>query len=155
MVTVDNMKKEEVMAALNGTFPPDEEPAPAGAGDWQDAGGGNEEIWKFDENPVLQGRYIDIRRNVGEYGSNMYIIQTPDLGGKIYAIWGSTVLDGRFFSDVDEVNPRGRTPRIPIGSEVRVEYLGEDEEHRKKGKKATKMYKVLFRQPAQPPMQEA
>lgn len=84
------------------------------------------EAWKPEEQKVIFGTYKAKRTNVGLNNSNMYMVQEDDKE-ETTGIWGSTVLDSRF-------------EEIPIGSRVKVEYLGEE-----KGKRATyKNYKVVY-----------
>ena len=96
---------------LNEVFPPEEDLAKDG---WVKTGGGDEEAWDFEQNPVLQGLYIEVRRNVGDNNSNFYIIEDAKTNTRV-GMWGSTVIDARFFTDTNE-------PRIATGSEVRIEY---------------------------------
>lgn len=63
---------------------------------------------------VLTGYYTGKKTDVGQNGSNLYEIQMSEEGpnyGRLVAIWGSSLLDGRF----DEV---------PLNSMVRITCLG-------------------------------
>jgi spore coat protein U-like protein len=80
----------------------------------------------WDQAKPIQGVYKRQLTNVGPNNSAQYVIDTTD--GEV-AVWGSTVLDNKFES-------------VPVGSEVRVEYLG-----MAKGKtgKEYKDYKVQYK----------
>ena len=136
MVTVDKMSKEEVDEALNATFPPDEE-------GWERVGGDTGDMWDFDENAVLQGVLVDVRRDVGPNNSNIYQIHQDYPEGEVVGMWGSTLLDGRFLADDGSL-------KIPLGNEVRVEYKGKE-----KSEKSGRSYKnfEVFHRPR--PMEKA
>ncbi len=67
--------------------------------------------WDPEEGEEIQGQLAEIRKDVGPNHSNVYVIQTED--GEI-DIWGKTVLDQEL-------------PKIPIGTDVRIKYLGDKE----------------------------
>lgn len=91
-----------------------------------EAGSNTGNTWKPDEQKVIFGTYKAKKVNVGPNNSNVYVIKEDDKEEDT-GVWGSTVLDGRF-------------EEIPIGSRVKIEYLGEE-----KGKRATyKNYKVVY-----------
>lgn len=91
-----------------------------------EAGSGSGDAWIPTERPTIFGTYKAKKSNVGPNNSNMYMIREDDKEEDT-GVWGSTVLDGRF----DE---------IPVGSRVKIDYLGEE-----KGKRATyKNYKVVY-----------
>lgn len=72
--------------------------------------GASGDTWDFENQKVLIGTFKARKSNVGRNNSMMYVI---DEDGKQEPtnVWGSTVLDGRF-------------SEIPVGSRVRIEYLG-------------------------------
>lgn len=91
-----------------------------------EAGSGSGTTWKPDEQKVIFGTYRAKKTNVGPNNSNVYVIKEDDQDEPT-SVWGSTVLDSRF-------------EEIPVGSRVKIEYLGEE-----KGKRATyKNYKVVY-----------
>jgi hypothetical protein len=110
MVTVDKMSTADLSMALNDTFPP-------GDNGWTKVGGGEEEIWDFAKNgAAIEGLLLEVRHDIGKHKSNLYIIQQPGTGNT-YGVWGSTVIDGKFFNDDGSV-------KIAVGNEVRIEYAG-------------------------------
>ena len=77
------------------------------ADEWTEAKAG--EVFKFEkEGDTLIGKLQFKRTDVGKNKSNMYDIQTED---KLVSVWGTQVLD-------DKIR------LVPIGSEVKIEYLG-------------------------------
>lgn len=91
-----------------------------------EAGSGSGDTWKPDEQAVIFGTYIGNKSNVGPNASMVYLIKEDDKEENT-SVWGSTVLDSRF-------------EEIPVGSRVKIEYLGLE-----KGKRATyKNYKVVY-----------
>jgi len=80
----------------------------------------------WDQKAPIQGTYKRNLSNVGPNNSMQYVVATDD--GEV-AVWGSTVLDNKFES-------------VPVGAEVRVEFLG-----MAKGKtgKEYKDYKVQYK----------
>lgn len=95
-----------------------------------EAGNGGKS-WDEKERSVVIGTYKAQKSNVGPNNSNMYMLR-EDGEDEDTGVWGSTVIDGRF----DE---------IPIGSRVRVEYLG-----KKEGKRGQfKDYSVKYNKPSQ------
>ena len=94
-----------------------------------EAGSGSGETWKPDEQAVIFGTYKGSKSNVGPNNSMVYLIR-EDGKDEDTSVWGSTVLDGRF-------------EEVPVGSRVKIEYLGME-----KGKRATyKNYKVVYVKP--------
>jgi len=65
--------------------------------------------WDFDQNKVIEGKYVGKREGIGKWKKAVYQILADD---GTYEVWGSTVLD-RKMSEVE------------IGEEVRIEHLGE------------------------------
>lgn len=92
--------------------------------DWQEANANNDDMWDLKD--PLEGRYVSKKVGVGANSSMVYTIALPTHN---VGVWGSTVLDSKF-------------QEVPIGSEVRVEFLGMN-----KGKsgKEYKDFKLLFR----------
>lgn len=99
--------------------------------EWQEAAATNDSTW--DQKKPIEGKYIGNKKEVGPNLSMMYTIENED--GKT-GVWGSTVLDSKF-------------QEVPVGSMVRVEFLGME-----KGLsgKEYKDYKVLYKDA---PMTEA
>jgi len=95
-------------------------------GEWVEATGGSGESW--DKLEPVQGIYLRKKENVGRNKSNMYVLKVED---KEISVWGSAVIDGSMGD-------------VPIGSEVRIEPLGEAV-----GKTGVKYnnFKVMFRIP--------
>lgn len=75
------------------------------AGNWIEV---NESSDTWDLKEPIQGIYKSKKENVGPNNSNQYIVETKD--GNV-GVWGSTVLDNKF-------------AEVPVGSEVKIEYLG-------------------------------
>lgn len=92
-----------------------------------EAGSGGGESWKPENvGDVVFGTYRAMKTNVGKHNSNVYVIQ-EDGKDETTSVWGSTVIDGRF-------------EEIPVGSRVKIEYLGEVS-----GKSAKyKDYKIVY-----------
>lgn len=152
------MSKDEMMEALNQmdldepavstkAMPADDKSI------WEEVGGGaREPVWEFGQPPEskpIEGILIDVRKGIGKYNQNLYVIQVPDLSGKPYAVWGCTVLDNKFYSDTDQY-PKGQVLQIPLGSKVRIVYLGLDP-NSKGGRNPAKLYKVFFIRPEKLP----
>lgn len=57
----------------------------------------------------LHGFYTGVKRNVGKFNANIYVIEDTD--DKKWDVWGSTVLDGAF-------------DQIKLGAEVEIEFTG-------------------------------
>lgn len=98
------------------------------ADEWREVGAGSDETW--DQEQPVQGLLIAKKTDVGPNNSMVYIIEQP--GGSRISIWGSTVLDTKF-------------EQVPIGAEVRVEFLGKVKSPTP-GRSPYKDYKVLIRQ---------
>ena len=83
--------------------------------------------WDQEAQSVIFGTYKARKSNVGQNNSNMYMIQ-EDGKDEVTGVWGGTVLDGRF-------------EEIPVGSRVKIEYLGKE-----KSQKGImfKNYKVVY-----------
>lgn len=80
-----------------------------------EAGNGGD-AWKPTEQKVIIGLYKAVKTNVGPNSSNMYMVR-EDGKDEDTGIWGSSVIDSRF-------------EEVPIGSRVRVEFLGEEKSKR-------------------------
>jgi hypothetical protein len=87
----------------------------------------------------IQGFYVNKRTGVGQNDSNVYEIELA--GGELVSMWGSALIDGKF----DE---------IPMGCEVRVEYLG-IAQPRTAGGRPYANFKILFDETSKKPMSEA
>jgi hypothetical protein len=77
---------------------------------------------------TLQGTYIDLEEDVGQFSSKLYTIKTAK--GEI-KVWGSTVLDELM-------------KKVDIGMEVRITYKGKQPS--KGGKNPWKDFKVEYRE---------
>jgi hypothetical protein len=77
---------------------------------------------------TLQGTYIDLEENVGQFKSNLYTIRTNE--GEV-KVWGSTVLDGLM-------------DKVDMGLEVRITFNGKQPS--KSGKNPWKDFKVEYRE---------
>jgi len=49
--------------------------------------------WDFDDNPIFEGIYIDLRHDVGSFRKKVY--QFEDDNGERWEIWGSTVIENK------------------------------------------------------------
>ncbi len=87
----------------------------------------------------IQGFYVNKRENVGQNDSNVYEIKLNP-SGELVAIWGSALLDGKF-------------AQIPLGCEVRVEYLG-IAQPKTQGGRPYANFRVLFDANSRAPMSE-
>jgi len=97
--------------------------------DWLEAGSGNGDTWKPENvGDTITGTLKQVKTNVGQNNSNVYMILEE---GKSDAtsVWGSAVLDTKF-------------EEIPVGSMVRIEFIG-----REKGKSPMpyKNFKVMYK----------
>jgi len=95
---------------------------------WIEVNPTTEEMWNPEEQETIQGIYVSLKIKVGPNESNVYVLNTVD--NKKVGVWGSRVLDDRF-------------KEIPIGSEIKIEYLGE--QRTKKGGRTYQNYKVFYR----------
>ena len=80
-------------------------------GEWEEMTDSGEQVpvWEPKKGEVIQGILVKKRGNIGQYKSNIYIIE--QLGGEKIGIWGSIIIDGHFDS-------------LPFGTEVKIKYLG-------------------------------
>lgn len=62
----------------------------------------------WNQKEPIEGVFSSTKHDVGPNKSNMYMLQTKD---GTTGVWGSTVLDSKF-------------EQIPVGSEVRVSFIG-------------------------------
>lgn len=76
---------------------------------------------------TLQGTYIDIEEDVGQFKSKLYTIRTSE--GEV-KVWGSTVLDGLM-------------EKVDLGVEVRITF--KCKQPSKSGKNPWKDFKVEYR----------
>ena len=103
---------------------------------WTKAGSMDSDAWDFTKNSILEGLYVKKQVQVGPNDSNMYHIENK-ADNEMYGVWGSTALDAKF-------------GEIPLGSEVKIEYLGEATSE--KTGRTYKNFEVLYRPM---PMQKA
>lgn len=92
-----------------------------------EAGNGGESWKPENEGDVIFGTYKANKHNVGINNSEVYVIQ-EDGKDEPTSVWGGTVLDSRF-------------EEIPVGSRVKIEYLGKV---KGKGPKPYNNYKVVY-----------
>lgn len=92
-----------------------------------EAGSTSGDAWDMKVQPILVGTYKAKKTNVGPNNSNMYMVR-EDGKEEDTGVWGSTVIDGRF-------------EEIPVGSRVKIEYLGEEKSQRGS---TFKNYKILY-----------
>lgn len=96
--------------------------------DWVEAGNGGE-TWKPENvGDSITGTFKAVKTNVGVNKSNVYVLQEEGKD-ETTSVWGSTVLDGRF-------------EEIPVGSLVKIEYLGKE---KGKAPQPYKVFKVLYK----------
>jgi hypothetical protein len=101
--------------------------------DWKEVKRDEDEVEKptFWEPQVigetLQGTYIELEENVGQFKSNLYTIRSSE--GEV-KIWGSKVLDELM-------------KKVDMGMEVRITYNGKQPS--KTGKNPWKDFKVEYR----------
>lgn len=76
---------------------------------WEVVGSGDEPMHDFQQDKVLIGVFVEVRENIGENNSNIYVFEKKD--GNRVGVWGSTVLDARL-------------KNLVVGEEVGIEYLG-------------------------------
>lgn len=89
-----------------------------------------------EENSIFIGTEVhgileDIRENIGENDSRIFEIYTPADEIGLVSVWENTVLADKM-------------KKVMIGSEVKIEYLGEVKP--KSGGKNYKQFKVLYRE---------
>ncbi len=97
--------------------------------DWTEAGNAGGESWKPENaGDTIMGTYKSKKENVGVNNSNIYMILI-DGAEDPTSVWGSTVLDTKF-------------QEIPLGSEVKIEYLGKV---KSKAPQPYKDFKVLYK----------
>lgn len=98
---------------------------------WVEVGGNPQyEMWDENKDKTIMGKFVEVRRNVGKNGSNIYVLETAN--GEKRGVWGSTVLDARF-------------ENIQTGMEVMIEFLGKTPGKDARG--SYKNYKVFMRAP--------
>ena len=82
----------------------------ATATEWKTAGvSGETPVWDEGDNKVLEGVFVQLKSRVGMNKSDVYVIRTAD--GKLKNVWETAVLRTAFTD-------------IPVGSEVRIEFMG-------------------------------
>lgn len=86
------------------------------------------DIWDFDTFPELIGTLQDIQEDVGPNKSMLYHIKDETTEGKVWGVWGSTVLDDRM-------------KEVRNGEKVRIVFSGMEKS--KKGG-SYKMFKVYI-----------
>lgn len=82
--------------------------------EWQDIEG---KFWKPEnENDFISGVYVGMREDVGEFGSNVYDIQTK---GELLSVFDNAVL-------------KDKMRYVSIGQEVKIIYLGKRKSEKRK-----------------------
>jgi hypothetical protein len=66
--------------------------------------------WDYLKDKILEGIFVEVKKDVGKHHSNVYTIELKD--GSRKTVWGSTVLDDRM-------------KNLITGEEIRLEYLGD------------------------------
>jgi hypothetical protein len=99
---------------------------------WADVNMETNPSHSFEMEKVLEGILVAKQENVGPNNSKLFTIEKSKSHDKV-SVWGSAVLDKLF--------------TLPIGSLVRIEYLGKE-----KGKKGTmfKNYKIQIDEDTRP-----
>lgn len=104
----------------------------------------NAEDKSFYLGPVVTGYYLEKKTKVGQNESNLYEIEVVDPAthaGHRMAVWGSSLLDGKFND-------------IPLGCMVRLSFLGIAQPKSPKGR-AYQNFKVEYDEATRRPMREA
>lgn len=97
-----------------------------------EAGSGSGDTWKPEnEGDTLVGTLKAIKTNVGQNDSNVYVFEEVADAEEDVSVWGSAVLDSKF-------------EEIPVGSRVKIEFLGRV---KGKGPQPYKDFKVLYKAP--------
>jgi hypothetical protein len=78
--------------------------------------GSSGNAWDPKEQAVIIGTYKAKKSNVGPNASNMYMVREDDKDEDT-GVWGSSVIDSRF-------------EEVPVGSRVRIEFLGTEKSNR-------------------------
>ena len=102
-----------------------------------EAGSGSGSMWDITEQKVIFGTYKSFKSDVGINKSMVYSIKEDDKDEPT-GVWGSTVLDAKM-------------EEVPVGSRVKIEFLGMVEG---KSPKPYKDYKVVFVAPKTAPKNE-
>ena len=76
---------------------------------WKKVEAGVSNSYDFEQNSVLEGKYIQKRTGVGPNNSCVYEIQQDN--GTVVSMWGSTVIDFRMVN-------------VPFNSMIKIEYKG-------------------------------
>lgn len=95
---------------------------------WVEAGVMDNQAWTPEVNETLEGIYTAVETGVGANKSNVYAVQ-EDGKDEPTKVWGSIVLDDKF-------------KEIPVGSPVKVTFLGEQ---KGSGPKPYKKYVVMYK----------
>ena len=97
--------------------------------DWKEAGGNSGDSWKPENvGDTIMGSYIGKKENVGLNNSTIYLVQVAGQDEPT-SVWSSTVLDTKF-------------QEIPVGSDVKIEYLGKEKGN---APMPYKNFKVLYK----------
>lgn len=97
--------------------------------EWKTAGNASDSWKPENEGDSITGVYTGSKSDVGINKSEVYLIQVAGEEDTT-SVWGSTVLDTKF-------------QEIPVGNEVRIEYLGQV---KGKGPKPYKDFNVQYRE---------
>lgn len=92
--------------------------------DWLEVGAGS--FHNFEENDTLIGKYVGMRSGVGTNNSNAYDVEVDS---EVVSFWGSTVIDSRM-------------SQVPMGSMIKVKYLGKQEG---KNGRSYKNYAIFYK----------
>ena len=81
----------------------------------------------FEKEKVVAGYLRRVEENAGEYGSNLYTLETET--GERIAVWGNKIMDDQLAT-------------VPVNTWVQIEYLGLKKS--KKGNREYKDFEVLY-----------
>ena len=78
---------------------------------WEEITDGGEQVpaWEPKKDDEIEGVLVKRRGNIGQFKSNLYTLEQKD--GEKIAVWGGSIIDGHFLT-------------LPIGTEVKIKYLG-------------------------------
>lgn len=75
---------------------------------WKKLGEDTTEIWNFDDIPVLEGVFKEVKKSLGKNETNLYMIESNN---DLYGVWGSTSL-------------KEKLDQVKVDEAVRIEFLG-------------------------------
>jgi len=66
------------------------------------------ENWDFETNKTIEGQYVNKRENIGKNNQTVYEVE---VGGKVYCLWGSKILNEGMLT-------------VEMGEDVRITFKG-------------------------------